>query len=105
MVFRIDGVTSSVENWKAYLQANPITVIGERQTPIETALTETELNAYRHLMTNKGTTTILSECEDTEVTYYINKPNAQAIGSLHEQINKDYIKLQQAIISTGGSTL
>jgi hypothetical protein len=33
----------------------------------------------------------------------VNKPNAQAIGSLHEQINKDYFKLQQAIISTGGN--
>jgi hypothetical protein len=72
-------------------------------TPIETPLSETELNAYRQLYTNKGNTTILSECEDTEITYYINKPNAQAIGSLHEQINKDYIKLQQAIISTGGN--
>jgi hypothetical protein len=86
-------------------KTSEIEVIGTLATPIETPLTETELNAYRQLMTNKGTTTILSECEDTEVTYYINKPNAQAIGSLHEQINKDYFKLQQAIISTGGSTL
>lgn len=80
-------------------------VLCKLETPIETPLTETELNAYRHLMTNKGTTTVLSECEDTEITYYVNKPNAQAIGSLHEQINKDYFKLQQAIITTGGSTL
>jgi hypothetical protein len=53
-------------------------------------------------MTNKGTTTILSEA-DMEISYYVNKPNAQAIGSLHSQINKDYLKLQQAIISTGGN--
>jgi hypothetical protein len=85
--------------------ASDIEVLGVLETPIEIPLTETELNAYRHLMTNKGTTTVLSECEDTEITYYVNKPNAQAIGSLHEQINKDYFKLQQAIISTGGSTL
>jgi hypothetical protein len=103
--FYLNTSFSTVAEWKTHLQANPITVIYELATPIETPLTETELNAYRQLMTNKGTTTILSECEDTEVTYYINKPNAQAIGSLHEQINKDYIKLQQAIISTGGSTL
>jgi hypothetical protein len=32
-------------------------------TPIETPLTETELNAYRQLHTNKPTTTILSEAE------------------------------------------
>ena len=74
----------------------------ELETPIETPLTETELNAYRQLYTNKGNTTILSEV-DMEISYYVNKPNAQAIGSLHEQINKDYFKLQQAIISTGGN--
>ena len=70
--------------------------------PIETPLTETELNDYRQLMTNKGTTTILSEAE-VEVDYYINKPNAQAIGNIHSQLNKDYFKLQQAIIETGGN--
>ena len=74
-------------------------------SPIETPISETELNAYRQIHTNKPNTTILSECEDTEITYYINKPNAQAVGNVHEQINKDYFKLQQAIISTGGSTL
>lgn len=86
-------------------KTDEIEVVGVLETPIETPLTETELNAYRHLMTNKGTTTILSECEDTEITYYINKPNAQAIGNIHSQVNEDYFKLQQAIIETGGSTL
>jgi hypothetical protein len=81
---------------------NGVKLVYELKTPIETPISETELNAYRHLYTNKGNTTILSEA-DMEVDYYINKPNAQAIGSLHEQINKDYIKLQQAIISTGGN--
>ena len=85
------------------IASKPIEVIAVLQTPIETALTETELNDYRQLYTNKGTTTILSECEDTEVTYYINKPNAQAIGNIHSQVNEDYFKLQQAIISLGGN--
>ena len=76
--------------------------IGELQTPIEIPLTETELNAYRQLYTNKGTTTVLSEAE-AEVDYYINKPNAQAIGNIHSQVNEDYFKLQQAIISLGGN--
>ncbi len=37
-------------------------------SPIEKTLTEQELNAYRQLYTNKGTTTILSEA-DMEVSY------------------------------------
>lgn len=94
---------ANVSTFKTWLSENNVTFVLPLETPIETPLTETELNAYRHLMTNKGTTNVLSECEDTEITYYVNKPNAQAIGSLHEQINKDYFKLQQAIISTGGN--
>jgi hypothetical protein len=73
--------------------------------PIETPLTEAELNDYRALLTNKGTTTILSAEADAEVDFYVNKPNAQAVGNVHAQINKDYLKLQQAIITLGGSTL
>ena len=69
-------------------------------TPIETPLSETELNAYRQLMTNSGNTTILSGA-DMEVDYYT--PKGQAIGNIHSQVNKDYLKLQQAIISTGGN--
>lgn len=85
------------------VDANSVEVIATLETPVEIPLTESELNDYRHLMTNKGTTTILSECEDTEITYYVNKPNAQAIGKIHTQVNEDYFKLQQAIIETGGN--
>lgn len=95
----VNPTTHTVEQFKEYLAENPITVIGEIATPIETPLTETELNAYRQLYTNKGTTTILSECEDTEITYYVNKPYAQAIGNIHSIVNQDYLKMQ------GGSTL
>lgn len=103
---RIDGITTvaqlraKLKEW--YDEGNPLTIITERVTPIETPLTETELNAYRQLMTHSGTTTILSEADMT-LDYYINKPNAQAIGNIHSQVNKDYLKLQQAIISTGGN--
>jgi hypothetical protein len=98
----LDEVKAKLAEW--YAEGNPLTIIAEIATPIETPLTESELNAYRQLITNKGTTNILCEA-DMELDYYINKPNAQAVGNLHTQINKDYFKLQQAIISTGGSTL
>ena len=79
-------------------------LVYEKITPIETPISETELNAYRQLMTNKGTTTVLnSDNADMQLDYYLNKPNAQSIGNIHSQVNKDYFKLQQAIISTGGN--
>lgn len=93
---------STPEELKAHLTSNPMIFIVGLATPIETPLSETELNAYRQLMTNSGNTTILSEA-DAEATYY--KLNGQALGSVHAQINKDYLKLQQAIIALGGSTL
>ena len=102
--FKIVGHTESVDAWKSYLASNPITVVYELKKPIETPLTETELNAYRQLMTDSGTTTILSEA-DAEIEYYRNTPNGQATGNIHTQVNADYFKLQQAIITTGGSTL
>ena len=102
--FAYNGTKDEVNAWlKAQYQAGtPVTFICIVKSTQETPLTETELNAYRQLYTNKGTTTILSEA-DMEVDYYINKPNAQAIGNIHKQINKDYLKLQQAIIETGGN--
>lgn len=68
LIFKYDDVTASLDTWKAYLQANPITVIYELATDTAIGLTKTELNAYRHLMTNKPNTTILSEA-DMEVSY------------------------------------
>jgi hypothetical protein len=69
---RIDGCTTVAElqaklkEW--YDGGNPLTIITERATPIETPLTETELNAYRQLHTNKPNTTIISEA-DMEISY------------------------------------
>jgi hypothetical protein len=103
-VIRVSLLTPNMtlDDFKGWLSANPITVLYRLAEPIETPISETELNAYRHLLTNKGNTTIISEA-DMEVDYYINKPNAQAIGNIHSQVNADYLKLQQAIISTGGN--
>jgi hypothetical protein len=66
--FYIDTDITTLSEWKTLISENPITVIYKLETPIETALTETELNAYRQLHTNKPNTTILSEAE-MEVDY------------------------------------
>jgi hypothetical protein len=68
IAFKVTGHTESIEAWKSYLASNPVTVVYELKTPIETPLTETELNAYRQLYTNKPSTAILSEA-DMEVSY------------------------------------
>ena len=100
--FNLPSNITTVAEAKAYVLGTTLYYV--LYEPIETPLSETELNAYRQLMTNKGTTTILSEADMT-LDYYVNKPNAQAVGNVHAQINRDYLKIQQAIIALGGSTL
>ena len=91
---------TDAETLKADLSGTML--VYELETPIETPLSETELNAYRQLMTNSGTTTILSEA-DVDLLYYVNKPNAQVIGDIHTQINKDYLKLHAMLQSESQS--
>lgn len=83
------------------LNENPVTVIYRLATPIETPLSETELNAYRQLMTNSGTTTILSEAE-SEVDYYTDTLIGDTLGNLRSSIYSGYETLKQAIVSLGG---
>lgn len=69
------------------IASKPIVVIAVLQTPTETLLTETELNAYRQLLTNKGTTNILCSA-DMELDYvvdtklYIDKKFAELTASM-----------------------
>lgn len=50
-----------VENWVSFLASNPMSVMCELATPVETPLSETEIAAYRALHTNKPNTTILND--------------------------------------------
>lgn len=93
---------NAIQSFKNWLSDKTVNVVYQLPETIETPLTETELNAYRHLMTNKGNNTFLSEV-DAEISFYRNTNIAQSIGNIHSQVNKDYFKLQQAIIETGGN--
>ena len=94
MFYLADYNTSDITAWNNYIASNDVEIIYPLETPIETPLTETELNAYRQLMTNSGNTTILSEADMT-LDYYT--PKGQVLGNIHTQVNKDYLKMQQAI--------
>lgn len=62
--------TSDVSPWKSYLAENPMTVIYELATPIETPMAAEELAQYAALHTNYLNTTIFNdEGADMEVKY------------------------------------
>lgn len=50
-----------LDAWKEHLNAKPLAIIYARVTPVETALTTEELQAFRALHSNKPTTTVLND--------------------------------------------
>jgi hypothetical protein len=67
-IYDVNGKWADANALKTWLSENKPTFLLELETPEETPLTETELNAYRQLHTNKPNTTIISEA-DMEISY------------------------------------
>lgn len=61
ILFYSDIVNDTVENWKSWLQSNPVSVIYELASPIETDLTSEQLAAYAALTTYKPNTTVTTD--------------------------------------------
>ena len=56
-----DQSIQTIEDFKAYLEANPISALYVMANPTETPLSETEIAAYRAMHTNKPNTTIVND--------------------------------------------
>lgn len=66
--------TSDVSLWKAHLQANPMTVVYELAEPIETPLSEADVEALKNIKTFKGITYLTTDSAvqpDLDVEYVI----------------------------------
>lgn len=57
----LEGVLSSVTAFKAHLAVYPIMLAYVLETPVETALSDAEINAFKALHSNKPNTTILND--------------------------------------------
>lgn len=100
--FRCDELANATDK-DTWIKEHPIHFIYPLKTPIETPITETDFAVFRQIRTNKGNTTILCEAE-TEIEYYANNANAQAIGNIHDLVHFSYFKLYRAIMALGGNT-
>lgn len=58
--FKWSGITT-LADWLVWLSNNPVTVIHALKTPIETPLSTEEVEAYKALLANKPTTTVLND--------------------------------------------
>ena len=66
--------TTDISLWKAHLQANPITLVYELAEPIETPLSEADIEALKNIKTFKGITYLTTDSAvqpDLDVEYVI----------------------------------
>lgn len=64
----VDELSTQLSEW--YDNGTPLTIIGELATPIETPLTDAEIEAYKALKTNNPNTTIMNDIgADMKVEY------------------------------------
>lgn len=83
-------------NWKAHLAANPLTVMTYLDTPIETDLTEAQLQAYKALTTFKPMSIISNDAgAQMDVDYALDTETY--INGLNETCNSNLDKLNETI--------
>ena len=58
MFYSDDFNSSDISAWKNWLKTNPLEVVYQLETPIETDIPAEELSAYRALTTYDGTTVV-----------------------------------------------
>lgn len=61
-IIRDDERITSLEDWKAWLAENPITLTFRRSTPIEKPLSASELASYKALKSNYKVTSVMNDC-------------------------------------------
>lgn len=79
---------ATVNEYKAWLQSNPVTVVYELAEPTETPLTAEQVEQFKKLYTFEPITNVLCEGE-TEIQYYKNTPSGVAVGTVHRMANDE----------------
>lgn len=97
-VHNIRDMFATLELWKEWLSANPVTVVFPLATPIETPLTAEEIESYKALKTNYPNTTILNDAGawmktkyNADTKLYINNAALNgAVSAVEEVLNDTY---------------
>ena len=80
--FYINTSFSTLEDWKAHLASNPMTVVYELAEPVETPLSVDELIAFNKLRAYQSGSSLFSDC-DMEVEYFLNNKVGQPMADIH----------------------
>lgn len=94
----------NIEDFKNWIDEQQIVVYGVYKTPIETPLSETELQAYRQLQTYNGTTNISNDKgAGIEGKYCTNKALSACVAPITAGLQKQIDDLKSAVLSLGGN--
>ena len=89
LTIRYNSVTT-LEDFKTWLQSNPVTVVYKLAKPTETPLTAEQVEQFKKLYTFEPVTNVLCDGE-VEMRYYKANVNGETVGMLQEQ-TKDFAK-------------
>lgn len=84
--FRNKYITT-LDDWKTWLQSNPVTVVYELATPTEEPLTAEQVQAFKQLYTFDNVTNVICDGETT-IRYYVNNDCGDTVGMLQEEVEK-----------------
>lgn len=85
MAFRYNS-TTTLDEFVAWLQSNPITVVYELAEPTEIELTAEQVAEFKKLYTFEPITNVVCDGE-VEMIYFRNNPNGRVAGMLQRQID------------------
>lgn len=90
---------TDVSAFKSWLASNPITLVYELATPIETALPQADIDAIKALHTYKPNTVVMNDADaEMEIQYFKNTENGAVTGSLREDVNNLNKKSAEALV-------
>ncbi len=87
---RLSGI-ATLEDMKAKLQANPITVVYELANPIETSLPQADIDAIKNLHTYKPNTVVMNDADAEMDVHYV--------ADAKTYIDKKFKELATAIVN------
>ena len=94
----------TLDEWKAHLAIEPITLIYPLETPTVTELSAEEVNAFLSLTSNKGTTNVFTDdiCE-VECTYAVDSESANYLGEIIQGLHSRIDELTTALVEVSAT--
>lgn len=100
----VNTTFATLDEWKAWLDANDVWLAYVLATPIETPLSEEEIAAYKALKTHYPTTTIFNDESAEMVVEYVNKNNFDADAVLFRKQTLTDAQKAQILDNIGASS-